>query len=195
MLDPVPFYFIRHGETDWNRLRLMQGQTDTPLNDNGVLQAHAAGQSLAGLTIGTICASPLRRARETAEIIARYLPAPIIPMAGLMECNFGIYEGHPGVGPWFEDWKRGADLPEGESITTFAARTLLAINQALQHAGPVLVVAHGGNFLSIRDAVLDPSHPLVGNCEPLALSPPQNAETQLWALTRVSNGAQKSGIK
>jgi probable phosphoglycerate mutase len=171
MLKSVPFYFIRHGETEWNKLRLMQGQTDIPLNAAGIVQAHAAGKSLASREIQTICSSPLRRARHTAEIVARYVRAPIVDLVGLMECGFGIYEGHPSDSAWHAEWIAGAAIPGGETRAAFRARTLDAVNQALDHAGPVLIVAHGGNFMSIRDAVLDSPQARAGNCEALALSP------------------------
>ncbi|MSQ85383.1 MAG: histidine phosphatase family protein [Alphaproteobacteria bacterium] len=64
MLTPAPFYFIRHGETDWNKLKLMQGQTDTPLNATGIFQAEAAAEIVSTRKIVTICTSPLRRAAK-----------------------------------------------------------------------------------------------------------------------------------
>ncbi|MDX2143716.1 MAG: histidine phosphatase family protein [Rhodospirillaceae bacterium] len=187
MLKSVPFYFIRHGETEWNKLRLMQGQTDVPLNAAGIVQAHAAGKSLAALDIKTICASPLRRARYTAEIIAKYIDAPIVDIVGLMECNFGIYEGHPSDSSWHTDWIKGATIPGGETLAEFRDRTLTAINHALDHAGPVLIVAHGGNFLSIRDAVLDATTGPAGNCAPMVFSPQGGS----WALEAVMASATK----
>ncbi len=69
MLTLSPFYYLRHGETDWNVDGRMQGHTDVPLNANGLAQAAMARDRLAGLEFATICTSPLSRARRTAEIV------------------------------------------------------------------------------------------------------------------------------
>ncbi len=66
-------YLVRHGETEWNRLRRIQGLTDIPLNDTGREQARRTGMLLTRRPIARVYASPLGRARETAEIIAREL--------------------------------------------------------------------------------------------------------------------------
>ncbi len=146
MLTPAPFYFIRHGETDWNKLKLMQGQTDTPLNATGIFQAEAAAEIISTRKIVTICTSPLRRARQTAELISAKSSAPsIVTVAGLMEANFGSYEGHPS-GPWRDEWLKGGEIPNGEDYEAFVERSLQAINECLQHPGPVLIVSHGGCF-------------------------------------------------
>ncbi len=92
-LAPKPFYYLRHGETEWNRLRLCQGSADIPLNAEGRRQARAAREVLAGVHVATICASPLGRARETAEIVRCALEAPIVVIDGLGEIDFGAFEG------------------------------------------------------------------------------------------------------
>lgn len=63
-------YLIRHGETDWNKQKRIQGREDIELNDNGITQAQKCGYVLQGLPIDIIVSSPLKRAKETAEIIA-----------------------------------------------------------------------------------------------------------------------------
>jgi probable phosphoglycerate mutase len=185
MLKRVPFYFLRHGETEWNKLRLMQGQTDTPLNPNGVVQAHLAAEIAVSLDIKTICASPLRRARHTADIIAHAAGATVVTFDGLMESSFGIYEGHP-IGPWHQDWKNGAEIDGGETFADFGERSVDAVNQALDHAGPVLIVAHGGTFLSIRDAVLAADSPPAGNCQLVHFKPPRALWRKMWQATVVA---------
>lgn len=184
MLTPAPFYFLRHGETDWNKLRLMQGQTDTPLNATGIFQAEAAAGVLGKRKIATICTSPLRRAKHTTDIVAKQLPdAKIVEIQGLMESNFGSYEGHPS-GPWRETWMKGGDIPGGESFEGFIERTLEALNQALTHPSPVLVVAHGGLAYTIRRYALAGAALRTSNCELLALSPPRSREDG-WKLKRL----------
>jgi broad specificity phosphatase PhoE len=66
---PIPFIFIRHGETDWNRTNRTMGQTDIPLNSLGIQQAREATQYLENLGVERIIHSPLSRAAQTATII------------------------------------------------------------------------------------------------------------------------------
>ena len=65
----VPFWYLRHGETDWNRQGLSQGSIDIPLNELGLAQAREAAVRLRNRGITSIVASPLSRARVTAEIV------------------------------------------------------------------------------------------------------------------------------
>ena len=63
------FYFLRHGETDWNKQQKIMGQSDIPLNETGVLQAKTVVEKIQVLSIDVIVTSPLKRAYKTAEII------------------------------------------------------------------------------------------------------------------------------
>lgn len=65
-----PFYFLRHGETDWNLEHKAMGSQDIPLNNRGLSQVLNAVKLLKNESIGTIVSSPLLRARKTADIIA-----------------------------------------------------------------------------------------------------------------------------
>lgn len=65
-------FFVRHGETEWNAIRRMQGQWNSDLNERGRQQAGVNGQLLAGLEIDALCASPLDRTRQTAAIITAF---------------------------------------------------------------------------------------------------------------------------
>ena len=64
------FWFLRHGETDWNARGVSQGNVDVPLNATGMAQAHAAAALLRHRGIAALVASPLSRTRVTAEIVA-----------------------------------------------------------------------------------------------------------------------------
>ena len=95
-----PIYFIRHGETDWNRQGLIQGWTDTPLNEMGHGQARAVAQALAALPDLTsdyqFFVSPLQRARQTMGYLAETLaldPQQIAIDADVQELGFGVWEG------------------------------------------------------------------------------------------------------
>ena len=149
-LSPVPFYYLRHGETDWNRWRICQGHTDVHLNAAGRRQAHEAAARLKGREIATLCVSPLTRARETAEIVNAGLGRPVVVLEGLRECGFGSHEGVV-VGDWWHDWLAGHATPEGaEPYEAFIERARDAVNEALAHPGPVLIVAHGGIYWAVQ---------------------------------------------
>jgi probable phosphoglycerate mutase len=79
--------------TDWNREGRFQGLTDNALNDDGIAQAHVAARRLTGVAVGPIVASPLRRAVQTADIVAAALSKQVSLDAGIIECDFGSLEG------------------------------------------------------------------------------------------------------
>ncbi|MDA9488335.1 MULTISPECIES: histidine phosphatase family protein [unclassified Bradyrhizobium] len=89
------FYGLRHGATDWNREGRFQGRTDNPLNEDGLRQAHEAVDMLRGAGISRIVASPLVRASRTAEIIAAAISVPLAIDDGIIEFDFGSFEGLP----------------------------------------------------------------------------------------------------
>ena len=152
-LEPVPFWFLRHGETDWNAQGISQGNVDIPLNATGIAQARAAAQTLRNRGIATIVSSPLSRARVTAEFVgkARDLPIEIDP--DLREVAVGVHEGQRMSG-WFADWVAGAATPEGaESFAALRRRAVAAVNRATAQPPAVLVVAHGALFRSLRSAM------------------------------------------
>lgn len=144
------FYFVRHGQTDWNLAHRAQGQTDVPLNEEGRRQAHQAAKAAAQLEIGTICCSPLSRALDTAQIIQGENGARIEILDELIECSWGEREGER-RGVWYEAWKRGLETPPGaEPYDEFIERARGAINRALGFPGPVLIVAHGGVYWAVQ---------------------------------------------
>lgn len=185
MLPLISFFYLRHGETDWNRAGRMQGWTDVPLNATGLAQARAAAALVRGLGIRTICASPLARARETARIVAEAIECRIELIDDLRECGFGAREGDL-MGPWFEAWQAGRGTPEGgEPYREFLARAMRGICRALEAEGPVLIVAHGAVYWAIRDhARFDPSM-RIGNCQPIRHDPP-GPERAGWAHSLLS---------
>ena len=95
MVPPRSFICLRHGATDWNRQGLFQGRTDNPLNDDGIAQAHAAAEKLQGLALEHVVSSPLLRAVQTAEIIAAIASKAVTLDHGLIELDFGSFEGRP----------------------------------------------------------------------------------------------------
>lgn len=161
---PRSFYFLRHGETDWNVRQVMQGFTDIPLNSNGRAQAESVAGIIAGLPISRIVASPLSRARETADIVNRALGLPLDIDEGLKERNFGTLEGKT-IGE-FEQIKsqliaqglpveeNGYPCPDGaESYNVFKNRVVGSISahlSALAAHENILFVAHGGLYRVLR---------------------------------------------
>jgi len=179
--NPVAFWFLRHGETDWNARMLSQGRADIPLNPVGLAQAERAAEALAGRGIRTVRASTLSRARVTAEIVAARLGLPVTLDPELMECAFGVQEGQEMSG-WFDDWIAGTATPEGaEPFADLRARTVRAIDRATAEPGPVLVVAHGALWRAFRQAAGLEANIRTPNALPLWVEPP--AEGRGWRFT------------
>ena len=89
----MKLYLIRHGETDYNKMKRNQGQIDIPLNEYGRELARKTREGLAEVPFDLCLCSPLSRARETAEIILEGRDIPIITDERLIEISFGRYEG------------------------------------------------------------------------------------------------------
>ncbi len=155
MIPLKSFYYLRHGQTDWNLDQRWQGQTDIPLNDTGRKQAEDAKTRIVDLPITHIVASPLSRARETAEIVNSVLNLPITDHAGLMEVGFGVMEGsHQSLGDYTNRWRTEDYTPDGaESFTIFTNRVLATLAELLHPEGTPLIVAHGGVFWPIQDTL------------------------------------------
>jgi broad specificity phosphatase PhoE len=90
------FCLIRHGETDWNRERRLQGHLDIPLNPRGLQQAEQLAQALAQqqLAFSALHVSELTRARQTATAISRQLGLPLQTHPALKERHYGAFQGH-----------------------------------------------------------------------------------------------------
>ena len=141
-------YLIRHGQTDWNVERKIQGQTDIPLNINGKQQAKEAAEEIANLKIDKIISSDLSRAKETAEIINKKVGAKITFDKRLREVNYGNYEGAQIDKFTDEQWKIFNETPEkikGESRQQVYDRVKSFIDE-IKDDENVLVVTHGGSL-------------------------------------------------
>jgi len=146
---------VRHGETEWNAERRIQGQIDIGLNATGVRQAEAAGRWLKTAGIAALYASDLKRAWTTAQAIGAALG--LVPQAApeLRERRYGIFEGltyaeaqarHPAGYAAFEGRNAAYDFENGESLQTMFARVTgkLQAIAAAHPGGNVVVVLHGG---------------------------------------------------
>ena len=180
-LVPRAFWFLRHGETDWNARNLSQGNVDIPLNDVGRAQAITAAGLLRHRGIRTIIASPLSRARDTAMTAGETIGRTVAFDDDLREVSFGVQEGQP-MAEWFNDWVEGRFTPEGaEPFATLRTRAVRAINRALEHESPVLVVAHGALFRALRAEMGLPPNVRTPNAVPFFCEPGTP-----WTLTPAS---------
>lgn len=152
---PAHLCVVRHGETDWNTAGILQGWLDVPINEQGRQQAREMAQRYAGAGFSCVYTSPLRRAGETAEIVAAGLAlAPPVCHEGLKERHFGAVQGVPKaelgeLNPVLlqQILKRNpaCDFELGESMDEFAGRVLGAIMDiGGRHPGRrVLAITHG----------------------------------------------------
>lgn len=168
------FYFLRHGQTGRNALRIFQS-VDEPLSELGLQQAAHAAELLAGEPIRTIVCSDARRAFDTAHTVAATLRLTPTAQAELRERNFGALIGTSSANI---DW---ACEPEGgETLTQFVARKRAALDAALKQPAPVLVVAHGGTLYALAALLGVPIDiTVLGNAQPLRFS--RSGPT--WAIT------------
>lgn len=167
-LPKIPFYFIRHGETDANRNpNVKHVDDDLPLNAYGIKQAETASALLSTLSIKSVCFSPVQRAVQTKEILLANTAHSLNPEAleHLSECHAQV-------------WTKMVQLEAGtgfhvcSEVEAFLRRALSGIQTSLEKAAPTLVVAHGGihwalcYYLSIED------HPWkIGNCQIVRFEP------------------------
>lgn len=167
-----PFYFLRHGETHWNKAGTTQGQLNSQLNDTGREQARKAAEALAGEPIERIVASPLSRALDTAKAVAAPHGLDVETDPELMECHLGEHQGGP-HGAWLGDYFRGEyEPPGGETFALFCDRVWAAMQRAVARGPNTLIVAHGGLWIAARTRVaVDPDLPRMPNALPLHVTP------------------------
>lgn len=170
MIPHRAFYFLRHGQTAWNVEGRFQGHTDIPLNELGLTQAHDAAKVLARCRVDLIVASPLIRARKTAEIVADHLGRPVVFDDGLKERHFGSLEGlvvneikaQLGLQP-HERLVRHLP-PDAEQWHETRARSAQVIGKWLdQHPDQTLLfVSHSGLFDALHEQIfgsrIEPKH-------------------------------------
>ncbi len=148
-------YLVRHGETDWNAARRVQGATDIPLNDCGRTQARRTGRLLASRNWDAVISSPLSRALETAELIAHEIgrDAPEV-LDAIAERQYGAAEGLD-YRTLDEQFPHDVPVPGRESREEVAARVLPAlVALAEERRGQkIIVVTHGGVIRTIVNTV------------------------------------------
>ena len=159
---PLRIYLARHGQTDWNVQRILQGWTDTELNATGRKQAVELAERLQGLRLDAIYSSTLRRSRETATVAAR--GRRVESLDGLREQSVGKFEGLKLDGSdsaKVAEYRRRSRDPDdaldgGESENQFFSRvqSTLETIQRRHPSGAILIVGHGGTNKMILRSLL-----------------------------------------
>ena len=162
--------FIRHGETDWNVAKRIQGQTDIPLNETGRSQALAMAFNAAHYDFIAVYSSDLVRARDTAMMVAERRGLEVNTTALLRERHFGIFQGltadeglqqNAAAHACYMARDVNYDFESGESMLGFAARVTEAVDYLVKrHPGQTIaVVSHAGVLETVyRRATGRPLH-------------------------------------
>lgn len=160
----MKLYIIRHGQTDWNIAKKIQGRQDIPLNERGHFQAQCLGKAMENRPITAVFSSPQIRAMETAIAVASPAGVPVIPVRDLMEINYGVWEGKTEEELLRDDralyeawWSHPAETapPEGESINQVNERCRQAWKEIKpQLTGDAAIVAHGGLLAYFMEQLL-----------------------------------------
>lgn len=143
---------VRHGETEWNAREIFRGRADVGLNETGTRQAERLAQYLSRLRLTAVYASPLSRARKTAELICRHHNLTVAVTNGLMDFDYGRWQGlsHQEVrdrypelyAEWLKHPQR-VTMPDGEGLGDVRKRALRVVKRIVtSHEGTVALVSH-----------------------------------------------------
>lgn len=160
----MKIYMIRHGETDWNKERKLQGQIDIPLNEFGKQLAVDTAPALSEISFDVVYTSPLSRAKVTAELVLAGRNIPMIEDERIMEMGFGIFEGLHCKGEKFDipdpDFHYFYDAPEkyrapegGEDFKQITKRLQDFLEELLSNGDlkdkTVMISTHGAALCGI----------------------------------------------
>ena len=164
------FYFLRHGQIDWNVQGRVAGQVDVPLNRVGIEQAHIASDKMKSLSFDAIFASPFERALKTAEIVNKHHNHTINLTDEFKPRSWGAGEGAV-KGPGFKDlYMYETDpkkLPQGAELNVdFSKRIVQGFEKIQQTDQTSLIVAHGGVFFFLCE-YLGIKNMSAANAEPM----------------------------
>ncbi len=139
-------FIIRHGKTDLNQANVLQGRSDHPLNEEGIIEARQAAEKFKGISFSYVFSSPLQRALQTAKIIVPDLEP--IKDERLIEMDYGSYEGSdlnkldPELLRFFSDFVN-EKAPEGmEELSDVVKRTGEFLKEIKDLEGNILVSTH-----------------------------------------------------
>lgn len=149
---------VRHGESEWNAVRRLQGQADIDLSAAGIEQAKALKPVIEGFRPDKVITSDLKRARDTAELLG-YPDAELT--SNLREIHVGdwtatliseIVDREPDN---YRGWRAGTFVPPGgESWADFSERTKNVVVRALAEADRLLIVCHGGVIRALLESLI-----------------------------------------
>lgn len=158
----MKLYVTRHGQTQWTVKNIVCGSTDCDLIQSGIDQAKELAEKIEHLGIDVIYTSPLKRAFQTAEILAKALGAPVIKDKRLTEQCYGDYEGGSRDNEEFkQDWQQfPSRLKGGESVFQLVQRVYNFLDEikAQCQDKTVLIVGHGGVVKVIHSYFYDQSN-------------------------------------
>lgn len=153
----MKIWLTRHGQTNLNKRRLMQGLTDEPLNETGLAQARAARERIGDVRFDAVYASPLQRAVITGSIIGGVRPEEVRIDPRLIEADFGRYEqrGFFRLGPFMTLYWAFPELFPApatvETVASMVARSRSFLQELeTQDYENVLIACHGGIIRSLR---------------------------------------------
>ena len=170
-------YLTRHGQTNLNKARLMQGLTDEPLNETGLAQARAMREKIGDVHFDAVYASPLNRAVMTGAIIGGVDPSEVITDPRIIEADFGVYEKKKyfSLGPAMTlYWALPEIFPAPKSVETTASlreRSSSFLRELEEkNYGTVLIACHGGIMRALSGYLEDKKNglawrPKPHNCE------------------------------
>ena len=143
---------VRHGETEWNRREIFRGRSDIELSEAGARQAELLAKYLSQVEIAAIYASPLKRALKTAEAIAGYHKLEVKTDTGLIDLDYGKWQGRPckqveeRYRKLYAEWLKNphrVKMPGGESLNDVRRRALGVVHRVTeQDTGTVVLVSH-----------------------------------------------------
>jgi len=142
----------RHGETEWNLKEVFRGRLDIELNETGIKQAQLLAEYLSSTKIQAIYSSPLKRASKTAGIIAGYHNLDIEIVPGLIDFDYGKWQGLPHqevkdkYKELYAEWINSPEqvkIPAGESLNDVRKRAMSVVGDVIaKYKGTVVLVAH-----------------------------------------------------
>lgn len=159
-------YLIRHGESQWNVIRKIQGQKDISLTDKGVEQAKLIGDRLTKEKIDKIYSSDLERAYNTAKIIGNKIGINPIPKEDFREINFGVWEGLSNdkmMAEYYDEvylWRKEPEklkIEGGETLQEVQIRAMKCLEKIVDTSNDesILIVSHGVTLKTIILGLLD----------------------------------------
>ncbi len=177
-MNRVPFYFMRHAQTDHNLYRIYDDSHDVHLNETGKDQARQLQKILQPLQITTVCSSPLLRVQQTKKLALENKTYEDIIIDGLRECPGALWK------LFLASETRELLEEETQVVDAFLNSTKHALMQALQSTGPLLIIAHGGTYWACTHLLKIATERKIDNCSLVRITP---YESDTWKAEPVIN--------